>query len=168
MGAPAPRATAVELGGEDCIDSVRLDFDARHRRRFLLTTESGREVLLDLPEVPSLQEGHALVLENGERIRVCCAEEALLEVRPGTAVALPRLAWHLGNRHLPTEIGVDRLWIREDHVIEALLERLGADVRRVQRAFHPEGGAYGHGRTHGHDHRHVDDDDDQDHHDHAH
>lgn len=169
MTEPAPRATAVEAGGADCADCVRLDFDARHRRRFLLTTEAGREVLLDLPEVPSLQEGDVLVLEGGERIGVRCAEESLVEVRPGAEVGLPRLAWHLGNRHLPTEIGADRLWIREDHVIEALLERLGAAVQRVRRAFHPEGGAYGHGRTHGHDHGDGHDHDHGGHgHDHAH
>ena len=131
-----------------------LDFDARHRRRTLVVTEAGREVLLDLAEVPSLREGDALVLQDGGRVRVRCAEEALLEVRPGVAVSLPRLAWHLGNRHLPTEIGADALWLREDHVIEDMLGKLGAEVRHVRRAFHPEGGAYGHGRTHGHDHAH--------------
>jgi urease accessory protein len=150
----APRATAVSTTTGGCDDEVFLDFEARHRRRFLLTTVSGREVLLDLPEVPSLQEGDELVLEDGGRIRVRCAEEALLEVRPKTAGDLPRLAWHLGNRHLPTEIGTDALWLREDHVIEDMLGRLGADVVHVRRPFHPEGGAYGHGRTHGHDHAH--------------
>jgi urease accessory protein len=155
----------VETGAEGCVDTVRLDFEARHRRRFLLTTESGRDVLLDLAEVPSLEEGDALVLESGERIGVRCAEEALVEVRPGPGIGLPRLAWHLGNRHLPTEIGADALWIREDHVIEDMLARLGAAVRHVHRAFRPEGGAYGHGRTHGHDHGH---DHDHDHGSHPH
>mgnify|MGYP006281916007 CR=1 FL=1 len=148
----APRAIRIEADAPEGSDEVRLDFDARHRRRFLLTTESGREVLLDLPEVPSLREGDALVLETGERVLVRCAGEALLEVRPGPAVSLARLAWHLGNRHLPTELGADALWIREDHVIEDMLGRLGAEVRAVHRPFQPEGGAYGHGRTHGHDH----------------
>lgn len=114
--------------------------------------QSGGELLLDLAEVPSLREGDRLVCDDGELVRVRCAAEALLEVRPGPDVALPRLAWHLGNRHLPTEIGTDALWIREDHVIEDMLGRLGADVRPVRRAFQPEGGAYGHGRTHGHAH----------------
>ena len=153
--AAALRAHAVAPPGADAADAadeVWLDFEARHRRRILLTTCQGREVLLDLPEVPSLGEGDRLLLDDGGHVRVRCAEEALLEVRPGAAVALPRLAWHLGNRHLPTEIGADALWIREDHVIEDMLERLGAQVRHVRRPFQPEGGAYGHGRTHGHAH----------------
>lgn len=153
MNDRAPRAVAVEHGGA-FDDSVCLDFEARHRRRILLTTEQGRDVLLDLSEVPSLDEGDVLRLESGEGVVVRCAEESLLEVRPPDANELPRLAWHLGNRHLPTEIGVEALWIREDHVIEDMLKRLGAHVQAVRRPFRPEGGAYGHGRTHGHDHAH--------------
>ena len=73
---------------------------------------------------------------------------------------LARLAWHIGNRHLPTEIAGALLYLRHDHVIAAMLERLGATVRFVDRPVNPEGGAYGHGRTYGHD--------DHDHHDHHH
>ena len=75
-------------------------------------------------------------------------------MRAGHGVDLLRIAWHLGNRHLPTQLLGDRLRIREDHVILDLLKKLGAKTEVIEAPFDPEGGAYGHGRTHGHDHGH--------------
>lgn len=132
-------------------DTVCLDYDHRHRRRIRLTGEGGQPFLLDLAEVPSLAEGDALRLSDGRVVAVRCAEEALLEVAATDARTLARLAWHLGNRHLPTQIGEGFLRLREDHVIERMLRGLGAQVRAVRAPFHPEGGAYGRGRVHGHD-----------------
>ena len=78
-----------------------------------------------------------------------------------------RLAWHLGNRHLPTEIQADRLLIRDDHVIVAMLQGLGAELRKVDAPFNPEGGAYGeHNRQPGHQHHHDDHDHGDGHHHH--
>ena len=148
-----PRAVRVRpAAAAPAADRVRLDFEHRHRRRLVLTGEGGLAFLLDLAEVPSLGEGDALELEDGRLVRVHCADEALLEVDADDARTLARLAWHLGNRHLPTEIGPGRLRIRADHVIEDMLRRLGATVRPLHAPFHPEGGAYGHGRTRGHEH----------------
>jgi len=138
--------------GTPAHDSVSLDFDSRHRRRMLLTTEGGEELLLDLPETVALADGDLLVTEDGRHIRVVAKPEALMEVSAGDPARLVRLAWHVGNRHLPTEIAGETLYLRHDHVIAAMLEQLGATVRFVDRPFNPEGGAYGHGRTHGHDH----------------
>jgi urease accessory protein len=77
---------------------------------------------------------------------------------------LARLAWHLGNRHLPTQIDGSRILIRKDHVIEAMLKGLGAQLQHVEVAFDPEGGAYGeHNRHPGHHHHHGDGDHDHDH-----
>ena len=76
------------------------------------------------------------------------AAEALLDVRGD----LTRLAWHIGNRHMPCQIEANRLLIQRDHVIRAMLETLGATLAEVEEAFTPEGGAYGHGRTHSHAH----------------
>jgi urease accessory protein len=78
----------------------------------------------------------------------------LLEVRGRDPHHLARLAWHLGNRHLPCQIEPDRLLIGRDHVIAHMLEHQGAVVVPVRVPFIPEGGAYGHGGTHGHDHGH--------------
>lgn len=151
------RAIGVKEAGAwsgTVLDSVELDFDARHRRRIRLVGRGGLEFLLDLPAVPSLREHDALELAEGGLVEVHCAPESLLEVRAADAQTLARLAWHLGNRHLPTEISPGVLRIRADHVIAEMLRGLGAEVRAVERPFHPEGGAYGQGRTHGHDHHH--------------
>jgi len=79
---------------------------------------------------------------------VRAAPEDLLQVTGD----LPRLCWHLGNRHTPCQIETERLLIRHDHVLADMLERLGATVDKVNEPFTPEGGAYGHGRTMGHSH----------------
>jgi urease accessory protein len=107
--------------------------------------------LVSLAEVTSLSHGDAFELEDGKVIEVIAAEEPLAEAR---GPRLPLLAWHIGNRHTPCQIEDDRLLIRQDHVLEAMLRGLGAEVRHVSEPFVPEGGAYGMGRTLGHDHGH--------------
>ncbi|SEQ85254.1 urease accessory protein [Solimonas aquatica] len=126
-------------------DRLTLDYDERHRRRFRYVAEGGTQFLLDLPRVTVLQEGDGLKLDDGRVIQIAAAPEALLEVRAGSAEALVRLAWHIGNRHLPAQLAADRILIREDHVIAAMLEGLGAVVRPVFAPFTPESGAYAHG-----------------------
>lgn len=131
-------------------DRVVLDYEARFLRRRRLVTESGAALMVDLAETASLDDGDALLLADGRAVGVVAAPEALIEVRGDLA----RLAWHIGNRHTPCEIGEGRLAIRRDHVIEAMLARLGAELVPVTAPFRPEGGAYGHGRTLGHEHGH--------------
>ena len=158
------RATALKRKGDwsgAAADTVVLDFDHRHRRRMAMTGTGGLEFLLDLAEAEALADGDGLVLDDGRLVSVTAAAEPLAEVTCDDADHLVRVAWHLGNRHLPTELLGDRLRIRRDHVIEDMLVRLGATVSHVSAPFNPEGGAYGHGRTHGHDH---DDDPSHDHH----
>jgi urease accessory protein len=135
-------------------DAARLDFDARFLRRAVIYTVGGREVLVDLAEAQALPDGARLLLEDGRTVAIEAAPEALAEVRGADPRHLARLAWHLGNRHLPTQIEPDRLLIRRDHVIEDMLARQGARVTPVEAPFDPEGGAYGQGRTHGHSHGH--------------
>ncbi|MEM7723577.1 MAG: urease accessory protein UreE [Pseudomonadota bacterium] len=129
-------------------DVIRLDYDARLVRRKRLVTEAGLAVLLDLPDLTDLSHVAGLRLADGTEIAVEAAPEPVLVVRGD----LPRLAWHIGNRHTPCQMGGDHLVIRDDHVLRGMLEGLGADVTAETRPFHPEGGAYGHGRTMGHDH----------------
>lgn len=138
-------------------EKVVLDYEARFLRRKSLTTAGGATVLVDLPETVSLNEGDALLSEDGTRIMIEAAAEPMVEVRalPG---GLARLAWHIGNRHTPCEIAADHLLIRRDHVLEAMLTRLGATLRPLLAPFNPEGGAYGAGRTHGHHHGGATDD----------
>ena len=132
--------------------SLTLDFDARHRRRIRLTTDQGDDVLLDLPRAIAIADGDGLQLEDGNWLKVQAAAEALIEVRHKVPNQLMRLAWHLGNRHLPTEIRDQVLHIRPDHVIEDMLRGFGAHLAKVRAPFQPEGGAYdGRGHHHSHD-----------------
>ena len=136
---------------EKASGSLTLDFDARHRRRICLRADEGEEVLLDLPNAVAMADGDGLQLDDGRWLRIQAAAEPIVEIRHNDPHQLVRLAWHLGNRHLPTEIRNDVLRIRPDHVIEDMLRGFGADLMRVQAAFQPEGGAYG-GHSHHHDH----------------
>ena len=167
-----PRATKVLPAGSFTADAeVMLDFDDRFRRRKRYETAGGIPFVLDLADAQVLREGDGLLLDDGRAVLVHAADEPLIEVRAASPVALIRLAWHLGNRHLPAELQADRILIREDHVIEAMLRGLGAQLGKVRAPFNPEGGAYGehnrsahqpyraHGHSHddpshGHDHRH--------------
>ncbi len=136
---------------EKAAGSLTLDFDTRHRRRIRLTADQGEDVLLDLPKAVAMADGDGLQLEDGRWLKVQAAAELIVEVRHKDPNQLMRLAWFLGNRHLPTEIRNQVLRIRPDHVIEDMLHGLGADLRKVQAPFQPEGGAY-----RGHGHRHTD------------
>jgi urease accessory protein len=145
-------------------DTVVLDFDDRHRRRMTMTGTRGLAFLLDLEQAVALRGGDALVLEDGRLVEVVAAPEPLIEIKGADPHHLIRLAWHLGNRHLPTQVMPKALRIRRDHVIETMVRRLGARVVEIEAPFDPEGGAYAGGHDHGHEaHTH-----DHAHHDHAH
>lgn len=148
---------------------VTLDFDARFRRRMMLTTDGGAQVLLDLAKPVAMAGGDGLRLDDGGWLRIEAAPEDLIEVRAGSIHGLLKLAWHLGNRHLPAEVRADAILIRPDHVIESMLEGLGATLARVNQPFQPEGGAYGDPASQGGHHHHHDHDHDHGHsHDHGH
>ena len=139
------RATEVRgqhRWAETPADTVVLDFDGRHRRRTAMTGTRGLEFLLDLEHAIALRGGDALVLEDGRLIEVVAAPEPLIEIRGQDPAHLVRLAWHLGNRHLPTQVMPKGLRIRKDHVIEAMVKGLGARVIEIEAPFDPEGGAY--------------------------
>jgi urease accessory protein len=179
------RATQVRgqhRWNESPADTVVLDFDDRHRRRMAMTGTRGLEFLLDLEHAVALRGGDALVLEDGRLVEVVAAPEPLLEIRCNDPQHLVRVAWHLGNRHLPTQITARALRIRRDHVIEGMVKGLGARVIEIEAPFDPEGGAYastgpvheahshaGHDHSKhdlgGHDHGHNHDHDHHHHHD---
>ena len=161
------RATRIvrraAFGGRIAIDSITLDRQARYRRRVLLTTDRGHELMLDLPEAAYMAHGDALDLGDGTFVKILAAPEALLEIHAHGPVELARMAWHIGNRHTPAEITREALYIQPDHVLEEMVIGLGAHVHHVTRPFEPEGGAYGgkgplieshHGHAHGAGHRH--------------
>lgn len=150
------RFTAIVPAGHfdpaSASDRVVLDYDSRHRRRIVLYGEAGTVVLLDLSEAAHLRDGDALRGEEGGLVLVAAAPERLVEIRAGSQAELIRIAWHLGNRHLPTQLLPDALRIRTDHVIEEMVRGLGGTVTAIEAPFDPEGGAYGHGAVHGHAH----------------
>jgi urease accessory protein len=150
----AERARRVRRAGDwtgPAADRLELDYEARFLRRKRIVARSGRAVMVDLPETVSLDAGDALETEGGALIEISAAAEPLLRITGD----LPRLAWHIGNRHTPCQVGTDHLLIRDDHVLAAMLRGLGAGVEAQSGPFTPEGGAYGHGRTHGHSHGHA-------------
>ena len=164
---PQARAIAVHPAGswpEDAAqDPVTVDFDDRFRRRKVYLTDGGGSFLLDLAEATVMRDGDGLELEAGGFIRLRAAAEDLVSVTADSPAKLLRLAWHLGNRHLPTELDGERILIRHDQVIIRMLEGLGATLQKVRAPFNPEGGAYGehnrlpehpHGHHHDHDHHH--------------
>lgn len=132
-----------------------LAHDERHLRRKVIVLEGGAKMLVDLPAATVLEEGDALVREEGGLVEVKAAEEELYEVCGRSPAHLSELAWHLGNRHLPARIETDRIYILRDHVIAAMLEGLGAAVREMRGPFAPLRGAYHHhGADAGHHHHH--------------
>ncbi len=143
-----PARRVLKANGQPPYDLVTLAYDERFLRRKRLVTVHDEGFLVDLAETTSLAHGDRLELDDGRLIEVLAAEEPLLVVTGDLA----RLAWHIGNRHTPCQVEPDRLLIRQDHVLEAMLAQLGAKVARSIEPFTPEGGAYGHGRTMGHDH----------------
>jgi urease accessory protein len=127
------RATRVQgqhRWSEAPADTVVLDFDDRHRRRMAMTGTRGLEFLLDLEDAIMLCGGDALVLEDGRLIEVVAAPEPLAEIRGADPHHLIRVAWHLGNRHLPTQIMGKGLRIRRDHVIDGEGARRARDRDR--------------------------------------
>jgi len=146
------RASAVHHRGhwpaDEAVDAVTLVYLDRHRRRIRLVGDSGETFLLDLPRAHHLADGDGLELEAGGYIRVRAAPEPVLEIAAADRAGLLRIAWHLGNRHLPVQVAGDGLRIRADPVIADLVTALGGRLTRHEAAFDPETGAYAE-----HDHR---------------
>lgn len=162
------RIISVETTTEACGETVQLEFDQRNRRRMVFTTTAGNTILLDMVRAIHLRDGDRLRLEDGSLVLVEALGEELLEIRAHSSAELVRIAWHLGNRHLPTQLlaggNGGTLRIRHDHVIAAMVEGLGGHCYPVLAPFDPEGGAYeGDQGHHGHGHDHA-----PGHHHHAH
>jgi urease accessory protein len=148
----------LPAGGWDAareIDQVLIDYDRRFRRRIVLVTVAGCDLLIDLPQAVRLRDGDGLAVERGV-VRVRAQPEELMEIHTHGDVELVRIAWHLGNRHLPIQVVGSRIRIRADHVIGDMVQGIGGRVHLIQAPFDPEAGAYAGG---GHHHHHDDNDD---------
>jgi urease accessory protein len=122
---------------ERAAGTLILDFDARHRSRIRLTADQGEHVLLDVPEAVAMADGDGLQLEHGRWLKIQAAAELIAEVRHKDPNRLMRLAWRLGNRHLPTEIPSQVLRIGPTS-FEDMLHGFVADLVKVQARSSPK------------------------------
>lgn len=152
---------AEKWSGQIAVDRLVLTYDERHRRRLRYVALGGTTFLLDLPRAAVLRAGDGLRLEDGRMVSVEASPEHLMEITAPDAATLVRLAWHIGNRHLPAQLEPHRILIRDDAVIAHMLLGLGACIRPVMAAFTPEAGAYDNAGARGsphhesHDHSHA-------------
>jgi len=134
-------------------DRLVLDHDLRLRRRIVFRSQGGAEIRLNQNKTVQLRDGDGLRLADGTILVVEAATEALMEITAHSLPELVRIAWHLGNRHLPAQLLDHALRIREDHVIADMVHHLGGHCRKLSAPFDPEGGAYvGAAGHHGHGH----------------
>ena len=131
-------AYGVKVRGE-----LRLPFDRRQRSRQRATLASGEEVAIALPRGEVLRGGDWVVASDGRVIEVIAETERILHVECEDAEHLARAAYHLGNRHVPLQVGPGWLRLAADHVLEEMLNGLGARVTSLDAPFEPEAGAYG-------------------------
>jgi urease accessory protein len=162
---------AAERPDTPVVDTLILPHAQRQAQKGFLFGIKGTCVELDFAEPVRLRTDDALVLDDGGLVEVVAEPEPLIEARAADLAALARLAWHLGDRHVPIQVLERRLRLKRDPAIEALLQTLGAKVVAIDAPFEPEGGAYAapaddhhhdhHHHRHDHSHGHP-------HHDHAH
>jgi urease accessory protein len=166
-----PRATRVIAAGhrhdrrEDrsLVDTVILDYAQRSAQAITVTGVNGTAIMLELHPPARLRTDDLLVLDDGGLVEVVAAPEPLIEARAADVAALARLAWHLGDRHVPVQLLPNRIRTSRDAGVEALLTSLGAKIAMIEAPFEPEGGAYQSSHAHDHDHAH-----DHGHHSHGH
>jgi len=123
-------------------DQLLLVFELRQKRLFFAALVSGEEVALKLPRGATLRGGDLLLASDGRVIEVIAAAERVVHVECSTPSELARVAYHLGNRHVPVQVGDGFLRIGENHVLEEMLRGLGAELTIIEAPFEPESGAY--------------------------
>lgn len=154
--------------GRAIADTVILDYAQRSAQKVSVTGIKGLAIAIDLHAPARLRTDDLLELDDGALVEVVAAPEPLIEARAADVSALARLAWHLGDRHVPVQVLPNRIRVQRDAAIETLLKGQGAKVTAIEAPFEPEGGAYDAAHTHGHgehDHAHHDRDH---HHGHGH
>jgi urease accessory protein len=159
-----PRATSVIAAdhrhGRPVADTVLLDYAQRSSAKVTVIGVKGGAIDIDLHQPARLRTDDLLLLDDGSLVEVVAAPEPLIEARAADLAELARLAWHLGDRHIPAQLLPNRIRVRRDAAAETLLTALGAKMIQVEAPFEPEGGAYAAAvahddhRHHGHGHRH--------------
>jgi urease accessory protein len=156
-----PRAFAVLAAthrhDRPVVDTVILDYAQRSAQKITVTGVKGASINIDMDEPVRLRTDDLLVLDDGSLVEVVAAPELLIEARAADVAGLARLAWHLGDRHLPVQVLANRIRAQRNPAMESLLKWLGAKLTMIEAPFEPEGGAYAssHGHSHEHDHGHA-------------
>lgn len=132
-------------------DELLLPYDTRKKSRFKAQARSGQSWAVMLPRGHILRGGTVLQSEDGARVRVLAAEELISQAHGADPWILARAAYHLGNRHVPVQLGEGWLRYQHDHVLDAMVRGLGLEVETLNQAFEPEDGAYAGGHGHHHD-----------------
>lgn len=166
------KLTQAETDGLDINDTICLPFDERKRGRLKTVTASGEDVGIFVERGEVMRDGTVLKAESGELFKIVAADEEVTTASTADAHLFARACYHLGNRHVPLQVGDGWLRYQNDYVLDDMLRQLGLDVQHEQAPFEPENGAYGehasgghshgghsHGHSHsdGHDHSHSQD-----------
>jgi urease accessory protein len=136
MNASAPRTAQPDA-------RLALPFERRQKSRQRATLDTGEEAAIDLPHGQVLRGGDRVLASDGRVIEIVAEAEDVVHVTCATPQALARAAYHLGNRHVPVQVGEEWLRIAADAVLERMLEGLDATLGSLEAAFEPEAGAYG-------------------------
>jgi len=157
--------SVAERGSRALVDTVILDFERRRMPSGMATGTKGTQFEFALPQPQRLKTDDVLLLDDDTLVEVVAAAEPLIEARAEDLPALARMAWHLGDRHVPVQVLANRVRLRPAPALETLLTDLGARIKAISAPFEPEGGGEATRHTHAHhDHAH----DHRDAHDHGH
>jgi urease accessory protein len=129
---------------------LKLPFEVRNKSRFSEILSDGRQALFFLPRGNVLVDGDILIADDGSMIRIAAANQEVVTIRSNDSNLLMRAAYHLGNRHIPVQVGEGFLRMESDSVLEAMLLQLGLELKNEHASFEPETGAYGGGHRHSH------------------
>jgi urease accessory protein len=121
---------------------VELPFELRQRCRFRVTLASGDNIAIMLPRGTTIHDGDVLSNDEGAVLKVLAAKEQVSTFSIADPVLFARACYHLGNRHVPLQIGDGWARYQTDHVLDDMLKQLGISVQHIEASFEPEAGAY--------------------------
>ena len=130
--------------------SLTMPFEKRQKSRLRVSLDDNQEVALMLERGSVLRHGDLLRADSGLIIEVRAANEEVAVISTKDSFLLARACYHLGNRHIPLQIGEGWLCFKRDHVLEEMVQSLGLAVKHELSPFEPEGGAYSGHSSHSH------------------
>ena len=138
----------------DFVDEIIIPFETRQKSRFKVITQNKEEVGFFLERGQILRGDDRVTAEDGSVYKITAANETVCTASCEDAQLLTRAAYHLGNRHIPLQIGSNWIRFQVDHVLKEMIEHLGLKVEMNDAPFEPEPGAYFTGLNERHSHEH--------------